>query len=126
VTHTFQESAVRDIVRPEVRTAALAAAARLFAGANVHNGTFRDLEQITVAAADRYAEWITNGDYDWTAEDPAPSLSGWDTWGPFVAASATLARIRALEPDLHQRVDGACPPDCPGCAIRDALRPDTI
>jgi hypothetical protein len=38
-------------------------------------------------------------------------------------ARATIDRVRALEPDLHLRkhCDCCCWPDCPGCAIRDAL-----
>jgi hypothetical protein len=47
----------------EARARALAAVATLFAG-TTPDGTYRSLEQTTVAAAERVADWITTGDYD--------------------------------------------------------------
>lgn len=60
--------------KQEVRARALDAAARLMSGGVLDTGaidgevgaTARDYEQTTVATADRYAEWIADGVYDWT------------------------------------------------------------
>lgn len=62
-----QGGAASDNSDVAIRAQALAAVARLFASAEPPGGSYRDLEQITVGAAGRLAEWITTGRYDWMA-----------------------------------------------------------
>ena len=59
---------------PATRVIALGAAARLMAGAQLDypDALVRDLEQITIGMANRWAEWIATGDYDWTTAGPEP------------------------------------------------------
>lgn len=51
----------------QIRAIALQAAARLVAGSNFADDglLLRDVEQMTVGAADRLAEWIRDGVYGW-------------------------------------------------------------
>lgn len=60
------------------RATALECAARLMAGVEFGqpDALVRDLEQVTVAMADRFAEWIATGSYDWQRAGtvPAPEL----------------------------------------------------
>lgn len=58
----------------EIRARALDAAVRTLDGADLFGPpgdepTVRDFEQTTIGTADRYAEWIATGDYDWLAPD---------------------------------------------------------
>lgn len=59
---------------PATRAIALGAAARLMAAQlDRPDALVRDLEQITVAMADRLAEWVCTGDYDWTSSTGSSS-----------------------------------------------------
>jgi hypothetical protein len=51
----------------QIRMAALDAAARLMAGVEFggRDTIVRDLEQTVVGMADRFADWIADGTYDW-------------------------------------------------------------
>jgi hypothetical protein len=64
----------------EIRGEALTAATRTMATGTLEGDeiTVRDYEQTTVGIADRYAEWITTGGYDWQAA----GTSGQPTYGP--------------------------------------------
>lgn len=82
----------------DTRRAAINATCRLLAGVVIDPaGTIRDLEMAAVGTAERLAEWIVTGTYDWQTDDPQDLRRRLDSvTGQAMHDRATLNRIRDL------------------------------